>query len=84
MDNFRKSLIEELMLTLKIPQGNFNFATIASEIEFISNDKLRDFYKAVMTSKSYGNGMMSIIQTAKNLKKLMLLKNYRKKQKYGF
>ncbi len=68
MDNFRKSLIEELMLTLKIPQGNFNFATIASEIEFISNDKLKDFYKAVMTADSFGNGMKAIITTAEAFK----------------
>lgn len=68
MDNFRKSLIEELMLTLKIPQGNFNFATIASEIEFISNDKLKDFYKAVMTAESFGNGMKAIITTAESFK----------------
>lgn len=64
MDNFRKSLIEELMLTLKIPQGNFNFATIADEIKNIPNDRLKDFYKKVMSADSFGNGMKSIIQTA--------------------
>ena len=68
MDNFRKSLIEELMLTLKIPQGNFNFATIASEIELISNDRLKEFYKLVMISDSYGNGMKAIIQVAEQFK----------------
>lgn len=56
------------MLTLKIPQGNFNFSTIASEIEFIGNDKLKDFYKAVMTAESFGNGMKAIITTAESFK----------------
>ncbi len=68
MDNLRKSMIEELMNTLKIPQGNFNFGTIADELEHISNDNLKDFYRAVMSAESYGNGMKAIIQTAENFK----------------
>ena len=68
MDNFRKSLIEELMLTLKIPQGNFNFGTIADELREITNERLKEFYKLVMTSDSYGNGMKAIIQVAEQFK----------------
>jgi len=68
MDNLRKLLIEELMLTLKIPQGNFNFATIANEIEFISTLKLKDFYKEVVTADSFGNGIKAIISVAKKYK----------------
>jgi len=68
MDNLRKSMIEELMNTLKIPQGNFNFGTIADELEHISNDNLKDFYRAVMSAESYGNGMKAIIQTAESFK----------------
>ena len=68
MDNFRKSLIEELMLTLKIPQGNFNFGTIADEIESIPNSSLKEFYKLVMTSDTYGNGMKAIISIAETFK----------------
>jgi len=68
MDNFRKSLIEELMLTLKIPQGNFNLATISDELDHIPNEKLKEFYKAVMTADSFGNGMKAIITTAETFK----------------
>jgi len=68
MDNFRKSMIEELMLTLKIPQGNFNFGTISDEIKHISNQQLRDFYKAVMSAETFGNGIKAIILVAKSYK----------------
>lgn len=68
MDNFRRSLIEELMLTLKIPQGNFNFGTIADALEAIPNSSLKEFYKMVMTSDSYGNGMKAIISVAESFK----------------
>lgn len=64
MDKFRHALIEELMLTLKIPQGNFNFATIESEIKNISNDDLVKFYKMAISADSFGNGMKAIIHTA--------------------
>lgn len=65
MDNFRKSMVEELMLTLKIPQGNFNFGLIADEIENIPNENLKEFYKLVMSNESFGNGMKAIIASAK-------------------
>jgi len=65
MSQFRKSLIEELMLTLKIPQGNFNYSTIEDEIKHIPQDKLREFYKSVMSVDSFGNGMKAIIEASK-------------------
>jgi hypothetical protein len=68
MDQFRKSLIEELMLTLKIPQGNFNYSTIEDEIRHIQNDNLKEFYKTVMSADSFGNGMKAIIESAKKFK----------------
>ena len=68
MDNLRKSMIEELMLTLKIPQGNFNFSTIADEIEHIKNEDLKEFYKGVMSEENYGNGMKAIIAVAERFK----------------
>jgi hypothetical protein len=68
MDSFRKSLIEELMLTLKIPQGNFNYSTIEDELEHIPNEQLRGYYKEVMNSESFGNGMKAIIKTAEKYK----------------
>ncbi len=64
MDDIRKSMIEEMMLTLKIPQGNFNFGTIADGIKHIPNQNLREFYKSVMVSESFGNGMKAIISVA--------------------
>jgi len=68
MSQFRKSLIEELMLTLKIPQGNFNYSTIEDEIRHISNDNLKEFYKSVMSADSFGNGMKAIIESSKKFK----------------
>ena len=68
MDNLRKSMIEELMLTLKIPQGNFNFGTIADEINHVRNEDLREFYKLVVSADTYGNGMQAIIKAAESFK----------------
>lgn len=68
MDNIRKSMIEELMLTLKIPQGNFNFGTIADEINHVRNEDLREFYKRVVSADTYGNGMQAIIKAAEAFK----------------
>jgi hypothetical protein len=64
MDNVRKAMIEELMLTLKIPQGSFNFGTIADEIVNIPNDRLKEFYKGVVSADNYGNGMKIIAEVA--------------------
>ena len=68
MDNFRKAMIEELMLTLKIPQGSFNFGTIADEIVNVPNDRLKEFYKGVVSADSYGNGMKVIATVATKYK----------------
>ena len=68
MDNLRKSMIEELMLTLKIPQGNFNFGTIADEINHVRNEDLREFYNLVVSADTYGNGMQAIIKAAEAFK----------------
>ena len=64
----RKSMIEELMLTLKIPQGNFNYSMIEDEISHIPTEQLKEFYKQVMNSESFGNGMKAIISTAHEFK----------------
>jgi hypothetical protein len=64
----RKSMIEELMLTLKIPQGNFNYSMIEDEISHIPTENLKEFYKQVMNSESFGNGMKAIIGTAEKFK----------------
>ena len=68
MDNFTKSLIEELMLTLKIPQGNFNFGLIANEIKGLETSQLNDFYKEVMMPDNYGNGLKAVLEVAKKFK----------------
>jgi CRISPR/Cas system CSM-associated protein Csm2 small subunit len=68
----RKAMIEELMTTLKIPQGNFNYATIEDEIRHIPGTQLKDFYKAVMSAESFGNGMKSIMQAAEKFKPVVI------------
>lgn len=68
LEKARTAMIEELMITLKIPQGSFNFGTIKDEISHISNENLRDFYRAVVSADSFGNGMKAIIDTAQLFK----------------
>ena len=68
MDNFREEFIKGLIETLKIPATAFNIAIVADEIENISNNNLKYFYKEVVCVESYGNGMKAIIQTAENYK----------------
>jgi len=68
MDNFRKAIIEELMTTLKIPNGNINFSTIADEIKEIPDEHLKSFYKAAIIADTYGNGMKAILQAAQEFK----------------
>ena len=68
MNSMRKGFIEELMMTLKIPKGTFNYSTIEDEIKHIPNNQLKDFYKSCMTADSFGNGMKAIISVAKLFK----------------
>lgn len=64
MDSLRKSMIEELMVTLKIPQGNFNFSTISDAMSHIPTEKLREFYKDVVSTDTFGNGINAIMKAA--------------------
>lgn len=68
MDNLRKSIIQELMITLKIPQGNLNYSTIEDEIRNVPNSKLKDFYKDALKADTFGNGMKAIIYAAEKYK----------------
>jgi len=63
-----EALIEELMLTLKIPKGNFNRSLIEDEIINIPFERLKDFYREVMLAESFGNGLKCIVQTAEKFK----------------
>ncbi len=68
MDDYRKEFIKELLETLKIPTGAFNIAVVSEEIVHITNQDLREFYKAVLSADTYGNGMKAVIKTAELFK----------------
>jgi len=74
----RKAMIEELMTTLKVPQGNFNYATIEDEIRHIPNTQLKDFYKSAMSADGFGNGMKAIISAAEKFKPIIIDKTEEK------
>ena len=68
MDNFREEFIKGLLETLKIPATAFNIAIVSDEIESVSNENLREFYREVVSADTFGNGMKAIIKTAENYK----------------
>lgn len=68
MDKFIEEFVKGLLETLKIPTTAFNIALVKEEIEAIDKADLREFYKAVVTADTFGNGMKAIINTAKDFK----------------
>jgi len=64
----RNELIKALVKGLKLDDNIFNYQSVAEETEQIQEHQFVDFYKAVMSADTFGNGLKAIIKTAEQFK----------------
>jgi len=64
----KNELIKALVKELKLDDNIFTYQAVAEEVEFLCQSQLMDFFKAVMSAESFGNGMKAIIDIAKQFK----------------
>ena len=64
----RNELIKALIKGLKLDDNIFNYELVNEEVAQIQENKFMDFYKAVMSADTFGNGLKAIIQVAETFK----------------
>jgi len=64
----RNELTKALVKGLKLDDNIFNYQAVAEEIEHIRESQFMDFYKTVMATNTYGNGLQAIIKIAETYK----------------
>ena len=60
----REQLVGALIKGLKLDNNVFNYEAVNEETEQIQEHQFMDFYKAVMSADTYGNGLKANIQVA--------------------
>ena len=64
----RNELIKALVKGLKLDDNIFNYQSVAEETEQIQEHQFMDFYKAVMSTNTFGNGLKAVIDVAERFK----------------
>lgn len=68
----REQLIKALVKGLKLDDNVFNYQAVAEETDSVQERDFMDFYKAVMSENTYGNGLQAIIKVAERFKPVVI------------
>ena len=68
MNPKRRELINALISGLNIQEDVYAIETVKEKTIFISEHEYLDFYQAVMTEKTFGNGVKAVIDVAERFK----------------
>ena len=68
MNLSKTELAKALIKGLKIDENIFNYESVKEEIEHLQENQFMDFYKEVMATDSYGNGLNVIFKIAEKYK----------------